>query len=395
MSDFFNTGLSQQQFLEQYWQKKPLLIRQAFADFESPVTPEELAGLACEAEIESRLIEERGGDGTAWRVTSGPLSEDIFASLPETHWTMLVQDVDKHLPELQYLLDPFRFIPDWRRDDLMISYASESGSVGPHTDGYDVFLLQAMGTRRWQIGDRPIEQPKLIEGIELQILAEFTPDQTWDLQPGDLLYLPPQFAHHGVALNDCMTFSVGFRAPARIDMLDAVINTLLEKELGKKRYQDPDLSLSKHSAEIDAQAVARIKQMLHQVIEEADPVLTKAIGTLVTDTKPSLSVLATEASCDLPTIDELSAYFDDDGMLQRNYYCRFAWSLDGQKGQFFMAGEAYSVNVQGSELLALLAEKAILTLTDWQKLKKNESVAQLLCKLIAEGGWCWQLGEFS
>ncbi|NOQ15099.1 MAG: cupin domain-containing protein, partial [Methyloprofundus sp.] len=106
MSDFFNTGLSQQQFLEQYWQKKPLLIRQAFVDFESPISPEELAGLACEPEIESRLIEERGRDGTAWRVRSGPLSEDVFASLPETHWTMLVQDVDKHLPELQYLLDP-------------------------------------------------------------------------------------------------------------------------------------------------------------------------------------------------------------------------------------------------------------------------------------------------
>ncbi|MDQ7072792.1 MAG: cupin domain-containing protein [Gammaproteobacteria bacterium] len=149
MADFFNTGLTQQQFLEQYWQKKPLLIRQAYTDFKSPITPDELAGLACEPEIESRLIEEYGQDKN-WQVTAGPLSEADFERLPATHWTMLVQDVDKHLPELQYLLDPFRFIPDWRRDDLMISYAPQHGTVGPHTDSYDVFLLQAMGTRRWQ-----------------------------------------------------------------------------------------------------------------------------------------------------------------------------------------------------------------------------------------------------
>ncbi len=141
MTGVFNTGLSQQQFLEQYWQKKPLLIRQAFSDFKSLITPDELAGLACEPEIESRLIREHGQEDS-WQVTNGPLAEDDFADLPATHWTLLVQDVDKHVPELQSLLDPFRFIPDWRRDDLMISYAPELGTVGPHTDSYDVFLLR-------------------------------------------------------------------------------------------------------------------------------------------------------------------------------------------------------------------------------------------------------------
>ena len=390
MSDFFNTGLSQQQFLEQYWQKKPLLIRQAFAGFESPITPEELAGLACEPEIESRLIEERSLDGTAWQVTCGPLSEEVFATLPATHWTMLVQDVDKHLPELQYLLDPFRFIPDWRRDDLMISYAPEFGTVGPHTDGYDVFLLQAMGTRRWQIGNQPLAQPKLIDDLELQILSEFIPDQTWDLQPGDMLYLPPHFAHHGVALNDCMTFSIGFRAPTRADILDAVVNTMLEKELGKKRYHDSDLRVAKHSAEINAQALLRIKQMLHQVIDESESVLANALGKLVTDTKPGLSALAAEASTDKPTIHELSNYFAEGGVLQRNHYYRFAWIADELGGQLFMAGDAYSVYVQGGSLLSLLTEQSILINTDWQQLRKNQSVAQLLCQLISEGGWFWQ-----
>jgi len=387
LSNFFNTGLSQQQFLEQYWQKKPLLIRQAFADFKSPITPEELAGLACEPEIESRLIEEHGQDGTPWQVSNGPLSADVFARLPETHWTILVQDADKHLPELQYLLDPFRFIPEWRRDDLMISYAPESGTVGPHTDGYDVFLLQAMGTRRWKIGDQPIEQPELIDGLELQIMAKFTPTQTWDLQAGDMLYLPPHFAHHGIALNDCMTFSVGFRAPAQADMLDAVINSMLEQGLGKKRYHDPDLLLNRHGAKIDAHAMARVKKMLHQAIDEAEPVIANALGKFVTDTKPSLSALAAEASTDLPTIDQLDSFFKAGGLLQKNLYYRFAWSADDCEGTFFMAGEAYHVDLQGIDLLPLLTEKSVLTHADWLQLTNNKSVLQLLCQLIAEGGW--------
>lgn len=391
MANFFNTGLSQQQFLEQYWQKKPLLIRQAFPDFVSPISPEELAGLACEDEIESRLIEECGQEGKAWQVTCGPLSEGDFARLPETHWTILVQDVDKHLPELQYLLDPFRFIPDWRRDDLMISYASEFGSVGPHTDSYDVFLLQAMGERRWQIGEGPIHEAQLVDGLGLQILAEFTADQTWDLQPGDMLYLPPHFAHHGVALNDCMTFSFGFRAPTQVEALDAVVNNLLEQQLGKVEYSDPDL-LNKPGSEIDTHSVARLKQMLHQVVDDAEPILARVLGKIVTETKPSLTALATEAAAELPEVDELTVLFEQGGILQRNPYFRFAWSSHAKNGQLYMAGEVYEVDMQGVKSLPLLTEQAILRDSDWQKILKNRSAATLLCQLIAEGAWFWSEG---
>ncbi|NQZ53049.1 MAG: cupin domain-containing protein [Piscirickettsiaceae bacterium] len=390
MAEFFNTGLSQQQFLEQYWQKKPLLIRQAFADFESPISPDDLAGLACEPEVESRLIEEHGQTGS-WQVTHGPLSQEDFARLPPTHWTMLVQDVDKHLPELQYLLDPFRFIPDWRRDDLMISYAPEFGTVGPHTDGYDVFLLQAMGCRRWQIADETVHEAKLIDGLNLQILADFKPNQTWDLQPGDILYLPPNIAHHGVALEDCMTFSIGFRAPTQADMLDSLVNTMLEQGVGKQRYSDPDLVLPQHSAEIDAQAVTRLKNMLHQAIDEAEPLLVDALGKFVTETKSSLAELAAESLSDGPTIDELSIQFERGKVLQRNVYCRFAWAENAAGGQLFMAGEAYTVDVNAIANLAILTEQTELTSNDWHQLAKDEQSANLLCQLIAEGGWFWQV----
>ena len=387
---FFNTGLNQQQFLQKYWQKKPLLIRQAFPEFESPISAEELAGLACEPEIESRLIEEYGRDGSAWQVSTGPLTDSDFVRLPETHWTLLVQDVDKHLPELQALLDIFNFIPDWRRDDLMISYATESGSVGPHTDAYDVFLLQAMGTRRWQFGDQPIHEAKLIDGLELQILSEFTPDQSWDLLPGDMLYLPPHFAHHGVAVNDCMTYSIGFRAPSAVDMLDALVNTLLEHGLGKSRYQDPDLVLNQHGAEIDIQAVARLKHMLHLTIDQAEPQLATVLGRFVTETKPGLATIAAEASTDLPDIDELTSRFDTGEVLQRNTYYRFAWTSNDKGGELFMAGESYAVGLEGVRNLPLMSETNSLSITDWQNLRHDAVSANILCQLIAEGGWFWQ-----
>ncbi len=389
MAEFFNTGLSEQAFLEQYWQKKPLLIRQAFTDFKSPISPDDLAGLACEPEIESRLIEELGQEG-AWQVTSGPLSEGDFARLPETHWTMLVQDVDKHLPELQSLLDPFRFIPDWRRDDLMISYAPEHGTVGPHTDGYDVFLLQAMGSRRWQIGDKPLHDATLIEGLDLQILAEFDPNEEWILEPGDILYLPPHFAHHGVALDEGMTFSFGFRAPSRTDLLDSVINTLLENEMGKGRYSDPDLLIAEHTSEINADVIARLKQLLHQTIDEAEPLLASALGKFVTDTKTSLANIAGESQTDLPTIEEVTVLFERGDYLSRNLYYRFAWTKNESGGQLFMAAEEYCLDVAGRDNLALLSENSEITETDWQHLKKDVPSANLLCLLIAEGGWNWQ-----
>ncbi len=388
MADFFNTGLTEQQFLDQYWQKKPLLIRQAFADFKSPITPDELAGLACEPEIESRLIEEKGETGE-WQVTTGPLSELDFERLPSTHWTMLVQDVDKHLPELQYLIDPFRFIPDWRRDDLMISYAPEHGTVGPHTDGYDVFLLQAMGARRWQIGEQPIIDAKLIDGLDLKILAEFTPDQAWDLEPGDMLYLPPHFAHHGVALNDCMTFSFGFRAPSKIDMLDAITNSLIENELGSSRYQDTDLQTSQNSSEIDAEAVKRLKQLLHDVIDEAEPVLASALGKFVTETKSTLTTLASETISDLPTPDELSTAFENGDTLQRSQYHRFAWAKNETKVQLFMAGEVYKTELSNINNIIMLAEQTTLTQDDWLLFKNDVESATILCQVIAEGGWFW------
>src|SRR4051812_20292918 len=195
------------QFLKQYWQKKPLLVRGAFPGFRDPVTPDQLAGLALEDDVDSRLVMERGGK-KPWEVTLGPQRAAKLRGLPRSHWTLLVQGVDRYVPGVAALLEPFRFIPDWRVEDIMISFAPQAGTVGPHIDSYDVFLIQGQGRRRWQLD--PAAGGALRPGLDLRILKQFTAKQDWVLEPGDMLYLPPDLAHHGTALEDCLTYSVGF-----------------------------------------------------------------------------------------------------------------------------------------------------------------------------------------
>jgi len=230
----------------------------------------------------------------------------------------------------------------------------------------------------------------LIDGLKLQILAEFDPDEEWVLEPGDILYLPPHFAHHGVALNDGMTFSFGFRAPSRTDILDSVINTMLEHEMGKGRYTDPDLLISDNHSEINDEAIARLKRLLHQSIDEAEPILASALGKFVTDTKSSLLNLAEESLSDVVTVDELNAEFEQGNSLSRNLYYRFAWTSNEAGGQLFIAGEEHCLDMNGQKNLPVLAENKQITLADWQQLKQDVPSANLLCHLIAEGAWLWQ-----
>lgn len=391
MTVFFNTGLTQQQFLTQYWQKKPLLIRQAWEKIDAVLNADELAGLACEQDIESRLIQEFGENGP-WQVKHGPFTEADFTSLPETHWTLLVQDVDKHVPELNDIMAKFNFIPDWRRDDLMVSYAPEGGSVGPHTDGYDVFLLQAQGTRRWQISQEPLSEAEFIDGLDLKILNTFEADDEWELQPGDMLYLPPHFAHHGVALNDCITFSIGFRAPTQLELLDAFMHSLMEREAGQLRYRDPGLQVCDDDKYIDIAALRRFKQSLVNCIEQADDVLMDAVGRLLTETKPSLELLADELMSESEGFS-LSELFAQGEQLQRNSYIRVAWSEDDDNIQLFAAGETFKADKASRVVISILTGSAPIQAEHWQQIQAAKA-AGLLQDLITIGCWHWQTETF-
>lgn len=234
-------GLTPSKFMREYWQRKPLLIKQAFQNFRPPIGAPALKKMSRRDDVESRLVWK---EKKTWQMERGP-----FARLPkpsEPNWSLLVQSVDIHDDAACALMNQFRFVPDARLDDLMISLATIGGGVGPHFDSYDVFLLQGQGRRRWSFGQQ--KDLTLIDGLSLKILKNFKPDETFILEPGDMLYLPPQAAHDGVALdNDCMTISIGFRAPDEAalarGMLEAAADQIVARSgLASGPYGEPPLT---------------------------------------------------------------------------------------------------------------------------------------------------------
>lgn len=255
-------------FLRDYWQKKPLLIRNPWAEWVNPMEPDDLAGLACEEGVESRLITQPQGD---WALEHGPLAEERFATLGSRNSTLLVQAVDHYVDEVAALIAPFRFIPNWRIDDVMVSYATDGGGVGPHFDQYDVFLVQGLGQRRWQIGEACAPDAELLPHDQLRLLANFQPTEEWVLSPGDILYVPPLVPHNGVAVgDDCMTYSIGFRAPSRSELIAAWCDDLLAEMPDDDHYTDPDLAQQDNPGEISADAITRLHSMITTQLLDRD-----------------------------------------------------------------------------------------------------------------------------
>ena len=246
------------QFLRDYWHKKPLLIRQAIPDFKPLLKIDKLAELAKLNHVESRLVTLTDGK---WDMQHGPLAE--LPSKAQREWTMLVQGVNLHEPKADALLRQFRFVPDARLDDLMVSYATDGGGVGPHFDSYDVFLLQAQGKRRWRIGAQ--QDLTLVEGLPLKILANFEPEEEFVLEPGDMLYLPPHYAHDGVAEGECMTYSIGFRSPSFQELGEAFLQFMADSIDLPGRYADPGLQPAKNPAEIPRDMLATVTEELNKV----------------------------------------------------------------------------------------------------------------------------------
>lgn len=251
-------------FLRDYWQQRPLLIRNPWREWSNPIAPDELAGLACEPGVESRLVTQAPD---RWQLEHGPLPETRFAEIDRPGWTLLVQSVDHHVPEVAELLEPFRFIPNWRLDDVMVSYAADGGGVGAHFDQYDVFLIQGLGRRRWQVGARCDDATPLLPGDDLRRLAHFEPTDEWVLEPGDMLYVPPGFGHNGVAVgDDCMTYSIGFRAPSRSELIAGWTEHVLEALDDDDRYGDIGLALQDNPGEIAPHALATLHAMVSDAL---------------------------------------------------------------------------------------------------------------------------------
>ncbi|MDR9439719.1 MAG: cupin domain-containing protein [Halomonas sp.] len=331
-------GLTAAEFLRDVWQQKPLLIRGAFPDFQCPLDPDELAGLACEEGVEARLVEEHGAEGP-WQVSHGPFDETTFARLSERDWTLLVQAVDHYVPEVAELLEAFDFLPRWRLDDVMISYAPPGGSVGPHVDQYDVFLLQGRGTRRWQLGGQVSDEAPILQGIDLRILERFevADGDDWVLEPGDMLYLPPAWAHHGVSQSDdCLTLSVGFRAPSADEAITSYADYLGEQLPASRRYADAGMAPPQDPAELDDAAVARMRRLILETLD--DPAqLAQWFGRVMTQPKYVDQLVPTETPTE---IKALVAALQEGEELLRSPGSRFAWrALDDDRATLFADGD--------------------------------------------------------
>ena len=364
-------------FLRDYWQKKPLLIRGAWDDWQNPLDPDELAGLACEDDVESRLITLKPTD---WKVEAGPLPEARFSKLGKAPYTLLVQAVDQHVAEVAALLAPFRFVPNWRIDDVMVSYASDGGGVGPHFDQYDVFLIQGLGQRRWQVGAVCDDDTELLPHDDLRLLADFVAVEEWVLDPGDMLYVPPRYAHNGVAVgDDCMTYSIGFRAPARSELVAHYCDHLLAELVDDDRYTDPDLRAPTNPGEITPEVLAALHAMVTEKLADK-AAFARWFGTYNSTPKYPEVDWGPEEPVSVETVRDMLA---SGATLCRNPASRFSFVREGGAVVLFIDGEAYAcageVGVFAEQLCA--ADRLAVD----ARLATSESAVALLTTLFNRG----------
>lgn len=367
--------LTLEEFLEDYWQKKPVLIRNAWPGFKPLLSAEELAGLSLEEMIESRIVQEHGE--TPWQVRSGPFTEADYQALPESHWTLLVQAVDQWIPEAADLLEHFRFIPSWRIDDLMISYATDQGSVGPHYDQYDVFLLQAEGQREWRTGQMCDELETLVQGPKIRLLDQFHEEERWVLNPGDMLYLPPRLAHWGIAQGECMTYSIGFRAPSLAELTLATGNDLLASLGEDARYQDHELSAHAATGLITPEAITQLREQLLEAISD-ERRLYRVLGSLMTEAKYPELMPETLEQAQWSDLQELLL---QTSQWRRAEFARFAYSLEPYCCHFYALGMTRPLHKDALPLVEYLTNSNSYSAEQLIDLAKTEEEQELLSQL--------------
>ena len=366
-------------FFRDYWQKKPLLLRNAL---QSPLPEpgrDALFLLAEEENIESRLVLEHGE--RPWEVHFGPFTGSELDSLPRSNWTILFQDMDKHLPdEVGRLLQEFRGMPRWRIDDIMISYAVDKGSVGPHTDEYDVFLIQASGKRLWRIDTDPEADRSLVPDLDMKILQHFETGKEWLLEPGDVLYLPPGVAHWGIAQGECITWSVGFRAPSARELLPDWAEAQ-QQIIDEDRYSDPDLELQLNDGEIRREAVVRLQRMLLRALEQ-DPVDFGAwFGRYITEPKEHLQPMPDP---DLSTPAILLERMQQQPLV-RHPASRILFMHNAGKLYLFCGGHAYPLPESCLTLVILLSGQDAWNLDELRVWLENGDAAAMLVDLCERG----------
>ena len=366
-------GLSPAQFMKRYWHKKPLLIRQAIPGMQPFLSRSALFELAARDDVQSRLVIQQAASAKQpWRLRHGPFTRRGLPLLKQPGWTLLVQSVDLIDARVQALREQFRFVPDARLDDVMVSYASDGGGVGPHFDSYDVFLLQAQGQRRWRIGRQ--KDLALQEGMPLKILADFQPEQEFVLEPGDMLYLPPRYAHDGVAQGECMTYSIGFRAPDQVELAQALLQGMAEQlaeSIPPKRYRDPGQSARDCPAQIPPELQAFAQDALNKALRDPD-MLARTLGEHLSEPAAAVWVQPQESACSL----------------QHGVCLDRGTRMLYDARHVFINGESFEASGRDAQLVRQLADLHFLDTRDCARL--SPGAAQLLGQWL-DSGWLQEL----
>lgn len=349
-------GLTAREFISEYWQKKPLFVKGAFPQFKAALSIEELAGLALEEEIPSRLILEEGGS-KPWELRQGPFTDEDFAQFPNERWMLMLNDLDKYIPDLAPILEPFRFIPRWRFDDLQASIAVDGGNVGPHWDDYDVFLLQGEGRKRWQISYAPTTDEDFIPGVDLRLIENFKVDEEWVVEPGDLLYLPPKIGHFGISIGQSVTWSIGYRMPQINGLLDDFTHTVIEKVSPQLRLEDPAFPIEEEGY-LSGRAITQFKQQLEQHLQYDDEHFARWFSRALTAPR---SLEGHQPLVTTYRIADLSTLIESEAELELNPHLVALYRKRGEDYLLYLGGEEFSLPKQAAPLIYGICQEGQLT----------------------------------
>lgn len=376
-----NPAFDSKNFLAQYWQKKPVLLSKLIPDFNDSLAPEELAGLACEELVESRLVTEF--ESGKWKLRQGPFEESDFTQLPQSNWTLLVQAVDQWVEDVADIKTLFNFLPSWRIDDIMISFAAQGGSVGPHYDYYDVFLLQGQGERSWKIGERCDSDAALIPGEDLNLLQNFEAVAEYNLSAGDALYVPPRFAHWGTATSDSLCYSIGFRAPSMAEMIEGFSDFIIKDQDPAQRYEDSSVQSELRNSEIKLELLdASYRQLTERLAGKQQ--FASWFGCHVS--QPKYPELIQPLDEELSPQD-FAALLADGIQLTKNPSSRFAFMESVAKNRvlLFVDGAMASFSMRQLSNIVALCEAPESVAGTASDLLEDPEAAELLRRLLNQG----------
>lgn len=371
--------LSKNEFLNHYWQKKPLLIKQGFTNFQDPIEPEELAGLAMEESIESRIVTNHNDD---WQAFQGPFED--FEKLTEQHATLLVQAVDHWHSEAAQLLEPFRFIPNWRIDDLMISYSTPKGGVGPHLDQYDVFIIQGQGKRHWRVGLPDPTLKQFAQNKKLLQVEQFEAVIDCILEPGDILYIPPGCPHEGYAIENALNYSVGFRAPNQQDLFSSLADHIIDTDSGQKRYTDHTLALRESKGEFLDSEANKVKTLMQALLNN-DELFKQWLGNTLSQAKHEMDLAPLEEPITDDQLTQLITNIDEE--FERLGGVRAIYQQLEDTLLLSINGENYPLPLSDLNAVKLLTDNSYFNTDDLNAAKPSLVFIQTFTTLVNEGIW--------